>query len=161
MARWTELTERQLKLVPTPLVDFYDQVTEIFDIRKSGLKVRRPMDLIKKGYVRLYMQDGDETRYRAEVNEPLLELLLEYGCRPKFVRGADTVSKTTGEKVVWVGADPRGRYPDCKHWYGRRVGKKLRARTMMDLPMQAPDESGTLVPGSVAHKKLRRRAFRF
>ena len=165
MSRWTELSERQLKLVPTPIVDFYDQICEVFDIRASTLKIRRPIDLIKKGHARLYAQEADGgMRYRAELTEPLLELILEMGGKPKFVRGASEVSKTTGEKVVWVGADPRGRYPDCKNWYGRRVGKKLRGRTMLELPMVAAtatagDDTGGL--NDVAYKKLRRRAFRF
>lgn len=158
--RWIELTARDLRSRPEPIVDFYDQVTDACGRISSVLKVRRPVDLVKKGYVRLFQSLGDDVKYRAELSEPLVELLLDKGCEPKFVKGGDAVGKVIGSKAVWVGRDPQGRYPSCKCWYGRRIGNKLRARVLAELPLVTNDARAQK-DETDRMAKLRRRAFRF
>lgn len=148
-ARWHRLSGRDLKHDPGPLVEFYDQLTELCGPLGEALEINQPMQLVLKGRVAMYRKGA---QWLAEVDERMVELLHEKCKGPfRFVTGQERVDAIVWDDIRYVGTDPRSRYPKCKGWYGRKIKGKTRARALLKLPLKR--KSTTPSPETPKSKK--------
>ncbi len=135
-ARWSRLSTRDLRNRPQPLIDFYDQLTELCGPLGGKFDIDEPMDLVRREHVQIYERLGGSDR-RIEVDERFIEVVSEK-CKGSLptVTGEAQVSRVLGT-VTWIGKDPRGDYPKYRGWYARKVDGKMRARVMLKWPLVA------------------------
>jgi len=136
-ARWSRLSTRDLRNRPQPLIEFYDQLTELCGPLGGKFDIDEPIDLVRRQHIQIYERLGGSDR-RIELDERAVEVISEK-CKKSLphVTTESQVSRIHGS-VTWVGKDPRGDYPKYRGWYARKIDGKMRARVMLKWPLVAP-----------------------